>query len=102
MKKMRFNKIFTIPILLLPAILCGCSASRENTYNNQEAKIDKYLSSVTASITYPGTTYKNYWEKEEKSNKKGPRSLNLGPCGFNIYLLDMRHTHNQLNLSNVP
>lgn len=65
MKKMRFNKIFTIPILLLPAILCGCSASRENTYNNQEAKIDKYLSSVTASITYPGTTYKNYWEKEE-------------------------------------
>ena len=40
-------------IFPLLALLGGCSASRENTYNTQEDRIDKYLSSVTASITYP-------------------------------------------------
>ena len=52
-------------IFPLLALLGGCSASRENTYNTQEDRIDKYLSSVTASITYPGTSYRNYWDKED-------------------------------------
>lgn len=52
-------------IFPLLALIAGCSASRENTYNTQEDRIDKYLSSVTASITYPGTSYRNYWDKED-------------------------------------
>ena len=54
----------TFALSFLLAVLSGCSASRENTYNTQEDRIDKYLSSVTVSITYPGTTYRNYWEKD--------------------------------------
>ncbi|MGN0188636.1 MAG: hypothetical protein ACI395_03895, partial [Candidatus Cryptobacteroides sp.] len=64
---MRFSDIYKHILVILPAsaILYGCSAGRENTYNTQEDRIDKYLSSVTASVTYPGTSYKYYWEEEE-------------------------------------
>ena len=48
-----------------------------------------------------GHDYYDYWGKGGKANKKGPRSLNLGPRGFSICLLDMRHTHSQSSDHNV-
>ena len=49
-----------------------------------------------------GHDYHDQWGKGGKTNKKGPRSLNLGPRGFNICSLDTHYTHSQLSLSNVP
>ena len=48
-----------------------------------------------------GHDYYDYRERRKSSNKKGPRSSNLGPRGFSICLLDMRHTRSQSSDHNV-
>ena len=48
-----------------------------------------------------GYDYYTYRERRKRPNKKGPWSLNLGPRGFNICLLDMRHTRSQSSDHNV-
>lgn len=60
---MRFNNIY-FPAVCAFILLGGCTASRETTYNKQEERIDKYLTSVTLALTYPGTTYHDYWDKD--------------------------------------